>query len=592
MYIPEEKISEILNVSDIVQVVAESVILKKSGINYFGLCPFHTEKTPSFSVNSQKQIFHCFGCGAGGNVFSFLMKYHGITFPEAARMLARQHDITIETGRISPAQQEKAAVKEGLFRLNRQIMKLYADCLKNDPSAGRARQYLLDRGTTKEMVEQFGLGYAKDSWDFVTRSLASLNIPSRVAAASGLVVPKKSGTGFYDRFRNRIIFPIVDINMQVAGFGGRVMDDSMPKYLNSPETPVYNKSRILYGLHAAKSHCRQMDHVYIVEGYFDFLTLFQHGIQNCVASLGTSLTSHHVRLLKGFASRMVLVFDSDTAGINAAKRSIKTFVKEGVDVRIMILPDDNDPDSFVAASGAEAFNEMAKGALNAVEFLTQTAVKKHGLSVAGRVKVLDEMKSHLALIQDSALRSVYIKDLAEKINIDEKAVMEKVKKAVSREQSTFNDNGLPEQTGLIDEPASNPREAQIISIMLQYPGIHETVVKTGVLDYFYSPELRSIGETILRVDPGRGSLIPNVMARLSDRDQGLIASLAIKETDPGDNVEQIAADLIARIIRVRKKEENTLNNRISSAEKECDADLFELLEKKQKEIQQLHVNKH
>ncbi|MBU3952074.1 MAG: DNA primase, partial [Proteobacteria bacterium] len=314
MIIPEEKISEILNTSDIVDIISESVILKKSGRNFFGLCPFHSEKTPSFSVNADKQIFHCFGCSAGGNALSFMMKYHGISFPEAAKMLARKYNVTIETQSIDPVQRKQIQVKESLFRLNKRVMMLYAGILSNRSMGRSAMDYLEKRGITADTIETFHLGFSPDQWDTGVNFLKKERVGHQIAVNSGLILPRKQGNGHYDRFRNRLIFPIFDINMQVAGFGGRVMDDSMPKYMNSPETPVYSKSRILYGLHASKQHCRREGIVYIVEGYFDFLSLYQNGIQNTVASLGTALTQEHVRILKGYASKMILVFDSDDAG--------------------------------------------------------------------------------------------------------------------------------------------------------------------------------------------------------------------------------------------------------------------------------------
>ena len=411
-----------------------SVILKKSGRNFFGLCPFHSEKSPSFSVNADKQIFHCFGCSAGGNALSFVMKYHGISFPEAVRMLARKYNIVIETALMDPLKRKQIFLKESLFRLNKRVMNFYEGFL-NDQSqtrGGAGRSYLENRGMTKNIIDEFHLGVSYDSWDAAVNFLKNEKVTRQIAVNSGLILPRKQGNGYYDRFRNRLMFPIFDINMQVAGFGGRVMDDGMPKYMNSPETPVYSKSRILYGLHAAKQYCRQEGVVYIVEGYFDFLSLYQHGIKNTVASLGTALTQEHVRILKGYASKMILVFDSDDAGINAAKRSIQIFLREAVDTRILVLPDKNDPDSFVMKHGKAVFLSLAEKAKTIMQFLLKLAMDTHGLSVEGRVKILDEMKQHLALIQDSALRSLHVRQLSETLNIDERAVLEKVRDEIGR----------------------------------------------------------------------------------------------------------------------------------------------------------------
>ena len=586
MYIPEEKISDILNTADIVDVISESVILKKSGSNFFGLCPFHSEKTPSFSVNPTKQIFYCFGCSAGGNVLSYTMKYHGITFPEAAKMLAHKYQITIETKAISPAKRNQLNLKEGLLRLNKTVMGVYSDGLKNSKQGENARQYLQKRGISDEIIQTFKLGFSQDSWDAVVKVLKKQKISRRVAVQSGLILEKKSNDGYYDRFRNRIMFPIFDVNMQVAGFGGRVMDDAMPKYMNSPETPVYTKSRILYGLHAAKQFCRQAGFVYIVEGYFDFLSLYQHGIKNTVASLGTALTSDHVRMLKGYASRMVLVFDSDAAGINAAKRSIEIFMKEGVDTKILVLPEGNDPDSYMVKHGQDAFNDLASSAKTVMQFLLQVAIDTHGLSVEGRIRILEEMKPHLSLIRDSALRSLYVKELAETLNVDEKAVLEKVREQYLKQdtRTSYLMNEKQDQEKL----ASDRREEQLISMMLNYSEIIDEIKRRDVLAYFYSEKLKCIGKKIISVDPDTTAFITNVMAKMdTDEDQALIASYAMNDVVSEQDMDQTALVIINRIIRVRTKQENTLTTKIISAEKGCDAELMELLKQKQAEIQQL-----
>ena len=587
MYIPEEKVSEILNTSDIVDVISESVILKKSGRNFFGLCPFHSEKTPSFSVNAGKQIFHCFGCSSGGNVLSYVMKYHGITFPEAAKMLARKYNITIETKEIDPAKRRELHLKEDLFRLNKIVMSIYFDELKNSKSGENAREYLGNRGISNDTIEQFRLGFSPNNWDTIVKVLKERKTSKNIAAQCGLILERKQKHGYYDRFRNRIIFPIFDVNMQVAGFGGRVMDDAMPKYMNSPETPVYNKSRILYGLHAAKQFCRQEGFVYIVEGYFDFLSLYQHGIKNTVASLGTALTSEHVRILKGYAARMILVFDSDAAGINAAKRSIKIFMNEGVDTRVLVLPGENDPDSYVVKHGQKAFNELASNAKTIMQFLLQVAIDTHGLSVEGRIRILDDMKQHLILIQDSALRSLYVKELAETLNIDEKAVLEKIR------EHYLNHSG--KRSSLIDEKKSKDklesdrREEQMISLVLNYPEIINEIKNKDVLGYFYSEKLKRIAKKILSVDPNKEAFITNVMAGMENtEDQELIATYAMNDFFSEQDIRKTALSIINRIIRVRKKQENTLTTKIISAEKGCDSETIELLKQKQLENQQLY----
>jgi DNA primase len=587
MYIPEEKISEILNASDIVDIVSESVILKKSGRNFFGLCPFHSEKTPSFSVNAAKQIFHCFGCSAGGNVISFVMKYHGMSFPEAAKMLARKYQITIETENIDPAAQKAIKLKEDLFRLNKSVMEYFVKALVSSKGAMEARAYLKRRQFSDEIISEFKLGFSYDSWDSVVNLIRQQKVSRQTALQSGLVLERKQKNGFYDRFRNRVMFPIFDINMQVAGFGGRVMNDDMPKYMNSPETPVYSKSRILYGLHAAKQYCRQEGFVYIVEGYFDFLSLYQAGIKNTVATLGTALTTTHVRILKGYAANMVLVFDSDAAGISAAKRSIELFLKEGVDTRILVLPQGNDPDSFVMKNGKEAFLKQAENASSVMQFLLQVAIDTHGLSIEGRVHVLNDMKPYLSMVTDSALRSLYVKELSETLQIDENAVLEKVRQQFIQQKST----GMPMADNSLEDDGNrpDPREEQIVSMMLNFPQIIPEVIRLKAVDYFYSKALKRVAQCILKVSPDKDAFITHVMAQLkTDGDRELIASLAMAQSQVETDIKRMAGSIISRFIRVRKKQENVLTNKIISAEKGGDSEIMELLMQKQNEIRQLH----
>ena len=332
-FIPEDKISEIKHSADIVDIVSDVVLLKKAGKNLVGLCPFHSEKTPSFTVSPDKQIFHCFGCGVGGNVISFLMKQEGLSFPEVARHLAKRYGVSIPEGPVSPEQKRRMSERESLFDLNRRAMDYFHETLLKSPAGEKARSYLSKRGISAKTIDAFKLGFARDGWDHLLRYFSGRRIPRALLEKSGLILARKDSSGYYDRFRNRIIFPIFNASMQVIGFGGRVLDDALPKYLNSPETAVYNKSRSLYGIHRAKEKCRTTGTVFIVEGYFDLLTLHQHGIENAVATLGTALTAEHVRLLTRYASRMILVYDSDEAGIRSAQRCIETFWHEHVDFR-------------------------------------------------------------------------------------------------------------------------------------------------------------------------------------------------------------------------------------------------------------------
>ena len=599
IYIPEDKVSEIKNTADIVEVVSEVVVLKKTGKNYVGLCPFHSEKTPSFTVSPEKQIFYCFGCAAGGNVFSFLMKHDGMSFPDAAKILAGRYGIDIPTTTMSPEQKRRMSQRESLFAANRQAMEFFRKQLLDDISGRRAMGYLKKRGINKEIFDNFYLGYAPKGWDNLLRFFTKKNISLDLVEKAGLIVSRKEKSGFYDRFRDRLIFPIFDLNMQVIGFGGRVMDDSLPKYLNSPETPVYNKSRSLYGLHLAKMKCRENERVFIVEGYFDLLTLHQHGLQDSVATLGTSLTPEHVQLIKGFVGkdgRVILVFDSDDAGIKASQRSIEVFDKGYINAQILILPDGYDPDSYIFEFGVESFLNLVSEAQGIIPFLMDSAVKKHGLSIEGKIRIISEMKEPLGSISDNVRRSLYIKELAECINIDEFAVLEKIRKISVRNRDgakrpTWPNTGLGRghhKTSVPDKAQKkafqgkwDKLERQIIAMMLQFPQILFEIYERNILDLFENNTLKLIGQVLLTHKDDSKVQISDIINLIEEKEQkNIVASLAIGEDIWGH---EACIGIITRFESIRRKDENKLLEKIKAAEKDKDLELLaKLLNQKQK----------
>lgn len=590
IHIPEDTLLEIRNTANITDIISERVVLKRAGKDHVGLCPFHSEKTPSFTVSPVKQIFHCFGCGAGGDVFSFLMKYDGIGFFEAVQSLARRYGIALPEKNMSPAQKKAVSRRQQLFDLNRQVMAFFADQLTNQPSGQRAREYLEKRGFSKKIITRFGLGFAPDGWDNLVRFFRKLHISQSLAENTGLVVPRKS-SGFYDRFRNRVIFPIVDVTNQIIGFGGRVLDDAKPKYLNSPETPVYNKSRSLYGANAAKNKSRETGAVYIVEGYFDLIALHQHGITNSVATLGTSLTAEHISLLsRGFAQKAFLVFDSDEAGLKAARRSISLFMNAAMDAAVVVLPKGYDPDSFVFEFGTEAFLKAAENAMGMVEFLVESSIRKNGLSMEGKVRIIAELQEPLLEIHDRVARSIYIQYLAERLNVNETAIAEKLKSGEKKVARAMSGNrSFPDQTQPPVE--DNPDfvdsemikiERQIVSMMINSPEILPEIKKRNVLARFSDKRLREIAELVLD-RPVYGnedlSLLMNRMTSTAHKD--MIASLVIKNNCRDLNQ---CAQLLSQFINSIEKRRNSLLSRIKSAQENNDETLlFELLKKKQEQ---------
>ncbi len=571
--IPEAVISDIKHAIDIVQVVSETVQIKKTGSNFAGLCPFHSEKTPSFTVSPIKQIYYCFGCGAGGSVFNFVMKRDGLTFPEAVRTLGGRCGIEVPERSMTPEEKESVGKREKIFLANRLASDFFSGILKGETGV-HALAYLRNRGISQETIDHFGLGYAPDSWDSVSRCLSSHRVPVEIAVGSGLLIAKETGR-FYDRFRHRIVFPIVDTAMQVSGFGGRVMDDALPKYLNSPETPVYHKARSLYGLHVAREGIRQSKTAFVVEGYFDVLALFQSGITQVAATLGTALTRDHVRLLSRCgAERFILVFDSDEAGIRAALRSVPVFQKEYMTAKVLVLPKGHDPDSFVRESGADAFLAMADKAMDLLEFLMDASIRRHGLSVEGRLKILGDMKEPFLALEDRVARSLYIRVLAEKVGIDEGAVHEKIHQRSGPGPLPRGDIPQPPVRQL---PVGNSLELQIVSNLVRYAGIHPYCREVRVTEYFEEPGFKEIGSLALAYDGPPEAMTDWLLMNLREEGQReLVARLAIDEFPV---IHQRCVALVDQYVRNKNRLGDDLTKRIRDAEIRGDHELWLVLMK-------------
>ncbi|MFP3999856.1 MAG: DNA primase [Desulfobacterales bacterium] len=593
LYISDDKLAEIRNAADIVDMVSARVFLKKAGKDFVGLCPFHAEKTPSFTVSPGKQIFHCFGCGAGGDVFNFLMRYEGVSFPEAVQAVARQYGIALPEKDMSPEEKRKASEREKLLALNRKTMQFYQDILLKDPRGGQARQYLKNRGMDRTIIEQFNLGFAPEGWDNLIRFVRKARVPLELAEKAGLIVPKKQ-QGYYDRFRNRIIFPITDLTGQVVAFGGRVMDDSKPKYLNSPETPVYHKSSTLYGLHAARDQCRSRGCVFIVEGYFDLLVMHQHGLKNSVATLGTALTRDHIRRLSRAAGsgdkRAYLVFDSDEAGINAAKRTIGAFLEESMEAAVVLLPKGHDPDSYLFEYGRQAFERLAGNAPSLFAFLIDNAIEAYGLTVEGKVRVTGEIAPVLAEISDSVARSVYVRHLAESLGVDEAVVLEKVRENTSRLSARKpGGRGLkpPEKNGRDKTPsdkqiAPDRLEVQVVAMMIQNPESIAEVESRNILEYFEDLRLKELGELVCRVLKQDTARVSGLLSHVKDEQQRqMLASLMMEDAGWGQESCRL---LLSQFVQCKQRRKNDLLNQIRAAEQKNDQKLLmKLLSEKQRQ---------
>ncbi len=385
--IPEEIVNEIRQRADIVEIIGESVTLEKTGQNYKGLCPFHKEKTPSFTVNPAKQIFHCYGCGVGGNVFTFLMKHEQYSFPETLHILARRVGVRLpeKSDDVSTQQIQQT---ENLYQLHLEAGVFFAEQLRSRPEAKIAREYLRKRGIDEEAQQRFGFGYALPAWDALRRKFIQ-KYGEELLLESGLVIKRKSdegdearqmAVGSYDRFRDRLMIPIHDERGRIIAFGGRILGEGQPKYLNSPENPIFHKGKTLFGFHYVKDAVRRAGTIVLVEGYFDMIVPFAHGIPNVAATMGTALTDQHLRSLQRYVKKVVLIFDPDPAGVNAMMKALDLFLTYGFDVRAGILPTGDDPDTFVRKAGAEEFTRIVEQAPPLLDFIRDRIIKRYDTS--------------------------------------------------------------------------------------------------------------------------------------------------------------------------------------------------------------------
>ncbi len=424
----QELIEQIKDKNDIVQVISEYVSLKRTGRSLVGLCPFHSEKTPSFNVNQGKQFFYCFGCGTGGDVFSFIMKLENLDFIEAAKILADRAGIVWPEFKKTDSEVERRRME--LFKINQLAAAVFNQYLVKTDLGKSARDYFKKRNIEVESWSRFKLGYAPPGWHNLTEVLRKKSISLEAAEKLGLV--SLGENGFYDRFRERIIFPITDLKGNIVGFGGRVMNDSQPKYLNSPETEIFHKGHFLFGLSSARDAIRKQNQAIIVEGYLDVIQAQQAGFNNTVASLGTALTKEQARLIKKFTSEVVLAYDADSAGQKATIRGMELLQEAELNVKILKMPVGDDPDSFIKKNGAEAFSRLIEGALNLADFKLQQVIKEFNLNTPeGKIQAVQAVLPEIASL-DNISREFYLRQLARETGITEVTVFAEFKEWLKR----------------------------------------------------------------------------------------------------------------------------------------------------------------
>lgn len=431
----QDLIEEIRTQNDIVEVIGEFMPLTRKGGSYFGLCPFHNENTPSFSVSADKQFYYCFGCGAAGNVYSFVMQTENCDFLEAVEILADRAGISLPEPQQSEQEKEEERQRQTLFDMHKTAARFYYEKL-HETLGESTLKYLDERGVSPNIQKKFGIGFAPDSHNSLYKHLSEKGYNISDMLKSGLVIKNKNSDGYHDRFFNRLMFPIIDVSGRIIGFGGRVMGKGEPKYLNSPETMIFNKSRNLYGLNFAKSTRRR--EIILVEGYMDMISIYQAGFHNVCASLGTAFNNEHAKVLKKYADDVIILYDSDTAGTNAALRAIPILVSNGFNVKVLQVPDGKDPDEFIKHNGSIEFSKLLVRAVSHISFQINCKRKDYNLNnPEHKVKFTIEAAKILASLTSDIERDVYIKELSIETGISEEAIKKEISKITKIAEADF-----------------------------------------------------------------------------------------------------------------------------------------------------------
>jgi DNA primase len=584
--------------ADIVRLVGDYVRLKKSGQNFLGLCPFHSEKTPSFAVHPVKQIYHCFGCGAGGDVFKFIQEIERVSFPEAWRLVADNAGVRLPERRPrTPEEARSTRLRTALTKLHEQAARFYQEQLHITKEGKLARAYLNDRGLSDEVIETFGLGYAPGTGDALLRRLREAGAAKEALEASGLVNRDERGT-LYDRFRRRILFPIASESGRIVAFGGRAMGDDTPKYLNSPETPIYQKSRVLYNLHRAKEAVRRNNYAVLVEGYLDCIGVHTAGVENVVASCGTSLTDIQVRLLGRSARNVVVSFDPDAAGVAATERSLNLLLEQGFQVRVLALPPGTDPDLFVREQGAAAYREKLKQSQPYLDYLVERARGQHDWRTQdGKIAALNYLLPYLARLPNKIRRAEWATELSARLRIEEALVREELRRAALERRTEIKLR--PEVAKIVARSEVKPAERRLLQILLENAGIRaDILLELEDAGAHKGAGFERVFERVLALARESTELTPAALADpeasgLSEAERRLVFELAFEEgPEVAGSLEEARSCLAAMQRRKLEGELREVQRQIQDAEKAGDsARLRTLLGQKQalrKALAELH----
>lgn len=582
--IPEETILQVRERVDIVELIGRYLSLKRSGVNNFGLCPFHGEKSPSFNVNSARQIFHCFGCGEGGNAITFLMKIEGLGFQEAVKRLAGEVGIELEEERISPEEEARRRELDKLQRINESVCQFYQEQLLTDAAGAVARKYLRGRGYDGEMARDFQLGYAPDRWEALSDYLKEKQLDAGLARQLGLIRPGKQGRGDYDLFRGRLIFPIFDHYGKVVAFGARTLGEDGPKYLNSPESPIYHKSRVLYGLYRAKEAMRRSDTAIVVEGYFDVLAMHRAGVTHTVASCGTALTREHAQILKRYAKKLVLLFDQDQAGISATLRAMEVALPEGLEVQTVVLDPGEDPDSFLARYGKEPFLQRIDQSASALDWFMDRQLES-GVGVAGQARAVDEILQRINLLPGEIERSLYLQQLARRTGLAVEMLQRKTHRRPAEAPTRAAVPRSQETAPVRQEAPPLPAELMLLQLFLIEPELVAALPDLELQEVFLHPQALEIGRSLIELqgkDP----------AGLLDKEdwnaqqKAILSGILMKDRDVlGEDPGQALEDCRSSLRKERlKRQGQELTQQIAEAAKSGDQQLLAELNQQKQEL--------
>ena len=583
----KDAVQRVKDAAQIVDIIGECVSLKRAGANMKGLCPFHAEKTPSFMVNPARQSFHCFGCGEGGDVLSFMMKYYNLTFPETLKQLAQRYQITLPEKEFTSDDKRKAEKRQKLFDANERAARMYHEYLLNHPEAAQARDYLSEREISQEMISDYNLGYAPESWDFLSDKVSKSSITLAEAEEAGLLVRKDSNR-FYDRFRDRILFPISELTGRVVGFGGRILGAGEPKYLNTPETLIFDKGRLLFGLFQNRDAIRKARQAVVVEGNFDLLALVSFGLDNVVAPLGTALTQAQIRLLKGYADEVILLFDGDEAGIKAAMRAVPLFLAEQVAGRVALLPATHDPDTYIRAHGKEGLEKFLVAALPILEFAFEHLKEKHGISMTGKGKILEELQPLIQASGSSPFQqSVLISEFSNKLGLDPEQVMQGFKIAARKKsqlRSARPDAGREKGEKTIVSAPLPRKQAQLLEFLIFYPHFLKRFLEAGIEDILVASPASDILAALQKLSEERELTGPEqLMEALPEAFERsyvsrlLMSSPFLGQDDP-EVIGNMADEMLVWLVRYRfKKEIKQLSEELRAAQENQDSKLLDEL---------------